>query len=134
MLKFHIIDDRAKTILGLPDAMKLQLLRLHPEVHEVKTKERPSNIPSEIWDEYSDVFRDTPGTLPVTYKMKLMADAVPVVRPPRRIPHGIVDQVKTSLDEMEKDGIITKVTEPTEWVSSMVAVKKKNTSELQDLY
>ena len=38
VLKFHIIDDRAKTILGLPDAMKLQLMRLHMKVHEIKTK------------------------------------------------------------------------------------------------
>ena len=32
---------------------------------------------------------------------------------------------------MQGDGIITKVTEPTEWVSSMVAAKKKNTEELR---
>ena len=32
---------------------------------------------------------------------------------------------------MEENGIITKVSEPTEWVSSMVAAKKKNTDELR---
>ena len=32
---------------------------------------------------------------------------------------------------MQADGIITKATEPTEWVSSMVAAKKKNTEQLR---
>ena len=63
--------------------------------------------------------------------MKLSPDAEPVIKPPRRIPHCTIDKVKQSLDNMQAGGIISKVTEPTEWVSSMVAVKKKNTEELR---
>jgi hypothetical protein len=34
--------------------------------------------------------------------------------------------VKQKISDLEKMSIITKVTEPTEWISSMVVVKKPN--------
>ena len=37
ILKFHVIDKPVKSIIGLPDALRLQLLHLHPRVH-IKTK------------------------------------------------------------------------------------------------
>ena len=126
-LRFHVVNARAKNILGLPDAFNLKLLRLHPEVHEINNKERPQHIPLDVWESYNDVLNDKPGCLPVTYKMKLSSDAEPIIKPPPRIPHGIIDKVKQSLDSIQADCINTKVTEPTEWVSSMVAAKKKNT-------
>ena len=36
--KFHVVNARDKSILGLPDALNLKLLRLHPEVHKINTK------------------------------------------------------------------------------------------------
>ena len=48
-----------------------------------------------------------------------------------KVPHAMKDKIKESLDKMEENGIIAKVSEPTEWVSSMVAAKKKNTDELR---
>ena len=120
----------------MKDALKLNLITLHPDVHEIRTSSRdrsqnPPNIPSDIWQEHSDLFSDTPGCLPITYKMKLNPDVAPVVRPPRKVPHAMKDKIKESLDKMEENGIIAKVSEPTEWVSSMVAAKKKNTDELR---
>jgi hypothetical protein len=47
-----------------------------------------------------------------------------VIRPVRRIPTAIKEDVKKALDNMEAQGIIEKVSEPTEWVSAMVVVKK----------
>ena len=54
-----------------------------------------------------------------------------MIRPSRRITHGIIGKVKESLEKMEADGIFKQVTKPTEWVSSMVAAKKKNTDKLR---
>ncbi|XP_053395631.1 uncharacterized protein LOC128555874 [Mercenaria mercenaria] len=56
----------------------------------------------------------------------LKHDAKPVVHPPRRIPVALRDKCKKELDKMEKLGVITKVSEPTEWVNSMVTVQKKS--------
>ena len=79
-LRFHV-NARTKSILVLPDALDLKLLRLHPDVYKINTKERPQHIPSDIWESYNDVFNDKPGCLPVTYKMKLSPDAEPVIKP-----------------------------------------------------
>ena len=103
------------------------MLKLHPEVHEINTQNtqnKPKHIPDDIWTKYSDIFYEKPGILPVTYKMKLNPEVHPVIRSARRVPNAIHDKVKKSLDNMVNDGIIAKVTEPTEWVSCMVAAEK----------
>ncbi|KAK9753107.1 hypothetical protein QE152_g3654 [Popillia japonica] len=64
------------------------------------------------------------GELSVLYEIKLKSDVRPVVEPPRKIPISIVEGVKKELDMMESEKIIRKVTEPTEWCSSLVTVKK----------
>ena len=124
------------SILGLKDALKLNLVTLHPDVHKISTLSRdqsrnPPNSPSDIWQEHSDLFSDTPGCLPIAYKMKLNPDVAPDVRPPRKVPHAMRDKIKESLDKMEENGIIAKVSEPTEWVSSMIAAIKKNTDDFR---
>ncbi len=124
-LSFHIVDKKVKTLLGLRDVIEMGLVKLDDEVHEVGLQEH-------ILHEYSDVFNDKKlGKLPVTYKMKLDPNVTLVVRPPHRIPLAIKEKVKKELDSMVERGIITPVTEPTEWVSSMVAAKKKNKEELR---
>ena len=79
----------------------------------------------QILQEYSDVF-DGLGVLPGEYHIEVDQEHTPVIRAPRRIPIAIREVVKETLEKMETDGIIAKVSEPTPWVSSMVVVRKKN--------
>ncbi|KAL1444203.1 hypothetical protein MTO96_029969 [Rhipicephalus appendiculatus] len=58
--------------------------------------------------------------------MKLKPGAVGVVVPARRVPVALQDKVKAELQGMEAQGVIAKVTEPTEWSSHMVTVLKKD--------
>ncbi|KAL1442860.1 hypothetical protein MTO96_046221 [Rhipicephalus appendiculatus] len=58
--------------------------------------------------------------------MKLKPGAVGVVVPARRVPVPLQDKVKAELQHMEAQGVMTKVTEPTEWSSHMVTVVKKD--------
>ena len=48
----------------------------------------------------------------------------PIQHTPRRVPVVLRDEVKDKLSDLEKRGIIQKVTQPTEWISSMVVVAK----------
>ena len=48
----------------------------------------------------------------------------PIQHTPRRVPVALGDEVKDKLSDLEKRGIIQKVTQPTEWISSMVVVAK----------
>nr|CAI5829934.1 unnamed protein product [Callosobruchus analis] len=49
-----------------------------------------------------------------------------VVRPARKVPLPLVNQFKRSLKDLEKSKIIRKVDEPTEWVNSIVIIRKNN--------
>ena len=48
--------------------------------------------------------------------------------PPRRVPVALRDKLKAELDRMEKQHVISKITEPTDWVNSLVTVEKPNVS------
>lgn len=71
-------------------------------------------------DDYPELTRTT-GTLPGKYTIKIDPDAKGVVHPVRRQPAALKKKIIKKLHEMVKDGYITKVSQPTEWVSSMVA-------------
>ncbi|KAK2710268.1 hypothetical protein QYM36_013795 [Artemia franciscana] len=52
--------------------------------------------------------------------------AIPKFYPVRKIPSALRGKLKAELDRMEKDYVIEKLTVPTEWVNSMVAVQHKD--------
>ena len=122
-LEFHVIVKPVKPLLGLTDSLSLNLIQLHSEVHEVDTTDA---FRATILHEYKDLFQGDLGNIPVVYKMRLDANVTPVVRPSRRIPLAMEESVKAELDRMVKIGAITPVSEPTEWVSQMVAARKKD--------
>ena len=46
--------------------------------------------------------------------------------PPRKVPIALKDELKAELDTMVKNGVITPIQEPTDWVNSIVIVEKRN--------
>ena len=70
------------------------------------------------------------NTDPVTIRLK--DDAVPYsLTTPRRVPVPLMPKVKAELQRMEDNGIIKRVTEPSEWCASMVPVMKKTRKEVR---
>ena len=63
------------------------------------------------------------GKIDPSHKMRLHDNYEPVIHPPRKIPETLRVKLKEELDHMEKDDVISKVDEPTEWVSSLVVEK-----------
>jgi hypothetical protein len=57
-------------------------------------------------------------------KINLKAGAQPNQHAARKIAVSIHNEVEEELDRMQKLAVITKVDEPTEWVSSMVVVEQ----------
>lgn len=74
-------------------------------------------------DEYPELKQLT-GCLPGTYSIKIDPTVKPVVHAPRRQPKALAQKVFQKLEEMEREGHIAKVKEPTDWVNSMVTVVK----------
>ena len=73
--------------------------------------------------EYPDVFQGL-GRLKDSYSIEIDESVRPVVHAPRRVPVPVREKVRKKLDELESDGVLTPVTEATDWLSSMVIVQK----------
>lgn len=117
-IKFHVVNRDVKPILGLQDSVALGLIQLGPDVHTL-LQEAPEL-------QYQDWFDTTGiGKLPVVYHMRLDDTVAPTICAPRRIPIAMKDKVKAELDRMTALGVITPENEATEWVSAMVAARKK---------
>ena len=71
---------------------------------------------------YANVFTGL-GRLEKPYHIEVDPTVTPVVNPPRTIPAALRDRVKTELEDVKKRGVIRKVEEPSDWVSSMAIVK-----------
>ena len=65
--------------------------------------------------------------LPGPYSLGIDPIVPPVCHGPRRQPQSLSPRVKVKLKEIDSAGNIIKVTESTDWVSSMVVVVKKKT-------
>jgi hypothetical protein len=136
-LKFMIIDKPVKPVIGFTDSVKLGII-VPDKIFSVKNA-APTNTANpkktltheQIMSDYSDLFSGKLGQLPVTYKMKLDPNVPPVINPPRRLPIAMEDKVKDKLDDMVKIGVIAPVSTPTAWVSSMVAVNKKDKDDVR---
>ncbi|XP_046558199.1 uncharacterized protein LOC124267324 [Haliotis rubra] len=137
LLTFHVIEQQLKPIVGLRDSVRLKLLSFDEDVYSVceltmkNTQNYEPLTKAQIMKGYPTLFDGRLGNLPVEYSAELDPDIVPVIRAPRRIPVAMQDKVKQELDSMVEQGVITPVTEPTDWVSSMVIAKKKNTDKIR---
>lgn len=127
-LQFHVVDKNVKSLLGLPDCLKMNIISLKDEVHEISFH-KDMSLSKEIFTEYADLFDEELGNLPVTYSVKINPEVTPVVRPTRRIHVAMCDKVEAELKNMMRLGVITPISEPTEWVSSMAATHKKDTNK-----
>ena len=73
-----------------------------------------------VIEEYQDCF-DKLGCFPgEKYHIQLIDHPAPVIHPPRTVPVHILPLYKEELDKMIADDVITAVTEPTDWVNSIV--------------
>ena len=111
---FELVDGDFPPILGLSSSVNLGLVK---RIDVVNTQS--------VLDEFSDCFEGI-GCLDREHKIAINPDAKPTVNRARRIPLSMEDKVRAELDKMEANDIISKVDQPTEWVSSMVVIEKKN--------
>lgn len=118
-VEFEIVKSKASPIFGLKTCLDLNLIS---RIYSLNSKTASSE---EILENYSDVFEGL-GCLSTEYKIQIDKEAKPVIHPPRKIPYALKNKVKNELNRLEKMRVIEKVTEPTEWVNSLVVVEKPN--------
>ena len=104
--------------MGLPSCRALQLVTMHCEIssneHDsaITTKEDLRKI-------YPDRFEGI-GNFDGEFHITTDLNVTPVVHAPRRCSIHMRDEIKSELENMESLGVIKRVTQPTDWVSSIV--------------
>ena len=115
-------------ILGLPSCRELRLVEMNCEVKETLYRPNPEAriaSKSDLIDAYPDRFEGI-GSFRGEFHITIDKSVPPIVHSPRRCIIHLTDEVKTALDKMEELGVITKVSAPTDWVSSIVYSRKSN--------
>ena len=129
-LRFFIVNSNVMPILGRDSSIGMKLVQIidSDAIHKVSES---SGLPTKLTQdgvlkEFTDVFEGL-GELEGEHIIHTNPDISPVVHPPRKLPISIHDTVKKELDAMVENKVIAPVTEPTQWISSMVVVQKRNT-------
>ena len=128
-LAFHVVDTRSPPILGIRPCLDMGLIKLIYTCTKTDVQ-REQLTKQVILDKYKDVF-DGIGLFEGKCSIQIDPTVPPVVHPPRRVPVSLKDRLQEELDRMESLGIITKVTEPTAWVSSLVLIQKPDSDKLR---
>ena len=117
---FYVTPVDAHPILGLPDCLQLGLIKRVCSIQkDVLTKQL-------LKERYPVVFTGL-GKLG-TYHITLRDNHQPVINPARRIPHSLKNRLQQTLERNVTSGVLKKVDEPTDWVSNLVVVEKKDGS------
>lgn len=122
VVEFLVVKHDGANLLGLASSEKLGLIR------RVDLLIADPFFDKVIPQEFRSLFDGEVGCIPDPVTISVDRTVKPVVLPGRRIPHALMPKVKTELDKMVAKGIVTPVTEPTDWVSQMVVVVKKDGS------
>lgn len=129
ILRFQVMETSHIPLLSAETCQKLNLLQINTNhvIHNIDTKEVSDapNTTDEIISMYDDVF-DGLGCLPGELHLEIDPTVQPVQQLPRRIPIPIKSKIIKAIQQMEQKGVITKVTEPTPWISNMVVIEKND--------
>ena len=143
---FVIAKVDSQPILGLQTCEKLGLVKRVHVINTEAVKVQPSHAASTsgsssdtspkkglaedspvkgLVGQYADVFEGI-GCLPMIYKIQLRDDAEPVIHAMRTVPESMKPRLAEELKELEQKGIVSRIKEPTDWVSSLVIIEKSN--------
>ena len=124
---FYIVDTDNPPLLGLKSSIDLNVIKL---VYNVQSSHTSQETSQDIMSEFKDVFTGI-GLFPGECTIHLKPEAEPVVHPPRKVPVALREPLKAELKRMEDSDIVTRVTEPTDWVNSLVITEKPKTGKLR---
>ena len=84
-------------------------------------------LKKKIEEMYPEIFNEL-GKLTEEHLIHIKENATPVIYPTRKIPVALEDRLKKELDTIERNGVIKRIEEPTDWVNSLVLVEKPDGS------
>ena len=137
--EFIVVNEDTTPLLGSTTVQEINFIEVkyeniavvnNPHTDISGSKENESEKIGElnmddIVQRFPDMF-DGEGTFERKLHLEVDETITPVKQPLRKVPIAIKPTLKVELARLEKLGIIKPVDEPTDWVSSLVLVKKPN--------
>lgn len=115
---FEVVEQDWVPLLGRNTVEKMNLITVNYEnFKHVHTANDYST---------SVAFNESLGEIDGEIHLCVDPDIKPRQEQPRRVPVAIQDEVKTELDRMVQQGIISHVEKPTEWCSQMSVARKRS--------
>lgn len=127
IVTFQVVETKNyyPCLLGLPSLINFKLIK---EIDLVENNE-PNEDETDFKKKFPGVFSNSLKTIKdQEYVIRLKPQAEPTIEPCRKLPIALMKPLKSELMKLEKLKIICKVTEPTDWVSSLVLAKKDDGS------
>ena len=116
--EIFVVRNLKTALLGRPAIEALNLVKVVNAVEE--------SYKEYVQARHPKLFKGL-GKLDGKYHIQLKDNAVPyAVNTPRRIALPLMPKVKDKLVELERQGVISKVDQPTDWCAPIVAVPKSN--------
>ena len=128
IIQFRIVNEDLTPLIGLNDSEELKLIELLWENIGTSDSGIP-NAPSSaselhtpltmptILSKYPDVFDNSVGKLEGELHLYTTQDVTPSKAAPREIQLSVKNNFIAEVKDLQEQGIIEKVTEPTDWVS-----------------
>ena len=121
-------------LIGARAAQQMGLLVVqHHNIQLVSNSEAltTSLTKEQVLTDFADIFKRL-GRMKGKLHLEVDDSVSPVVMPPRRVPVALKGKFKEELDRLIDVGVLTKVEEPTKWVSSAVVTAKSESASTQD--
>ena len=123
-VSLDIINNQFPRGLSVPVNIEQTQSKLSPV--DVNTKLQTYNMKSHIMELYPDLL-DGVGTIKeAEVKLDVDPNITPIVQPPRKVPHAMIQPLKEESSRMEKLGVIHKldINKATDWCHNLVLVCK----------
>ncbi|XP_052762296.1 uncharacterized protein K02A2.6-like [Mya arenaria] len=120
-IQFEVVDINNENIQSGNTAEQIGLIQRTLGIQETQVPQ-PDH---ELFREFPELVKTT-GTLPGENSIEIDESISGVVHPVRKLPAAIKPKAIEALREMEQNEYITRMDEPTEWVSSMVVSLRKD--------
>ena len=131
-LQFYVCESDGPIILGLEDSCRLELININKSTTEVTVcvvnkSQEPIKNKTDLIAKYPKA-SESLGKFPNKATLQLKEDHTSVVQSLRHCPINLKSEIQSSLDDIEKQGIISRVPQgvPTAWLSNLVYARKTN--------
>ena len=123
------MDVQGPEVLGLPSLEQLTLITLHCTAKKEDVFQTPAATRINATKDLMQMYPDRQNWLHARCSQIIGQKNIhPHIDAPRKPPIALIDYIRLELDYMVKNKIIRKVTEPTDWVSSLTYSHKKDES------